>query len=409
MAALPTRSVVFTVSTVLVGLLLVGGGGFVSDDGTAAAVHENSDSPEWVHEANFTLQFTNPEPGEQTGALLWASLPQSDHYGDGLEEGKFVELWLPESFSGASSGGPSCTRENVAVAGIDHGANNSGARVDMSLVSNVKNYGIDQNAAGQTHAIVEAYGRNDFGGDFVAAHYSDEAVVKIEDCLVTPEEPGWYRAGFYANGTNYEKEYVGAAGYTSYVPICDCEDREDAIETLGAPPSEGTGTDGTIIRADSDGVYGDTLDGGPPSSWDLEAKRDPSASEDQGSDSGSDGDSDDGSDSAGGGSEEPTATEAPSSDGGGDGSDGGQSDDPASTEAPNADGGDDGSNAGGGSGAADGDGGADDGGDGGSASSGDGGGSGGQATPTPGEGPGFGPLVALVGFLAAALLASRRN
>lgn len=371
----------------MVAVLAFSGAGALTDSGVVSAVHENSDSPAWVHETNFTIQPTNPVPGEKTGVAVWASFPQTDAYGDGLGAGHFVKAWAPQAFSkGISSVEDSaCSREDVKVAGIDRGSNLSGTKVDESLVSNVKNYWISQNEKGQTTAMVEAYQKDDMGGEHVSAHYSDQAIVVIDDCYTMPEQTGWFRGGVYGNGTNYEDEYIELAGYTYYMYNCDCENREEAIEKLGPPPVEGKGFEGSVIRADSEGVFGDRLEGGAPTDWDLQELREPDASEDTGT--------------------EPTATEAPGGAAGGDGSaatptptgapdtpatDGG--DEPTSTPASQetdansdpatmADGSENDS----------------------------GGGENGQTTPTTSEGPGLGPLLALVGLLASTLLLYRRR
>jgi PGF-CTERM protein len=388
MASLPTRLVVSVLSIVLACSLAVGGVGIFTGDGTAAAVHENSDSPDWVHEANFTLTFPTYEPGVKTDVMFWASLPQTDAYGDGLGEAKFVKMWLPQGDVGGDLEEASCTREDMVVAGIDRGSNDSGVTVDTSLVSNIKNYELGMNDAGQTWAVVESYGKDDFGGDHVGAHYSDEAIVKMEDCFTVPGQPGWYRGGIYANGSNYEGEYIEAAGYTAYFPVCDCEDREDAIETLGEPPVTGTGVEGSVIRADGDGVFGEPLDGGPPSGWDLGEQRDPGAQDDTGGEPPS----------------TATATPAGSSDGGGDGAASDGSTPTATASAPGSDGTPTATASSGGPN----DGGSD-GPDPTATVRGDASQDGGQTTPTASEGPGFGSIAALVGVLAASLLALRRH
>lgn len=390
MVSLTTRLVVLGVTAAVACTMVIGGVGVLTDDGVASAVHDSGDHPDWVHEANFTLKLGSTEPGTTTDIMFWASLPDTEQYGDGLGEAKFVQMWLPQGEISGDLDEKTCTRDDIVVAGIDRGANNSGVTVDMSLVSNIKNYDISQNAAGQTMATVESYGKEDFGGDHVAAHYSDEAIVKMEDCFKVPSSTGWYRGGIYANGSNYQGEYLEAAGYTPYFAICDCEDRQEAIETLGEPPVTGTGTEGSVIRADRDGVFGESLDKAPPSDWDLSERRDPNAGGNAGGSTGG----------------EPTATEAPTT-GGGSGSaststateaDPGSGETPAATPTatPTA------TSKGGGDGGV----GASTSTVGGDQVQGDGNG---QSTPTASEGPGLGAVAAVLALLASSLLAHRQR
>jgi PGF-CTERM protein len=400
-----TRTLAVGVTTVAVAFLLFGAVGALTDDGVASAAHESGDHPDWVHHENHTVQLTSHQPGEKSGLQVWASIPEGGAYGNGLQEYSVAANYAPPAFTGGMGADEvPCSRENLKVGGVDRGANLSGTGIDESVISNIKNYWIEKTDDGELYIMVETYSQNDMGGEHLELKYTDQVVIVTDECFTNPEQTGWYRIGSYSNGTTYDGEYIEAAGYSHYFHICDCEDREAAIEKLGPPPVEGYGHEGSRVYKKAA-----ELDNGPPETWDLAATREPG----------------DGDGSQGAATETPESndtpepTEAPGSD-----PDSGESDatatpepepsGPTATQAPGGDGGGDGGPSGGGGDGdgSSGDGAGDDGGSGDGAGddggSGDGG-SGGQTTPTASEGPGFGPLVALLALLAASLLAHRRR
>ena len=94
-----------------------------------------------------------------------------------------------------------------------------------------------------------------FGDNSVNLYQEDEIVSKYTDCFNAPEEPGWYRYYGGANGTTdgdpedseggdwrgedwYGDEDDEVAGaYSHWWWVCECEDQEEAEETLGTPPN----------------------------------------------------------------------------------------------------------------------------------------------------------------------------
>lgn len=240
----------------------------------------------------------------------------------------------------------SCAPDDARVFGIDRGNNNTGTQVDESLLQHMKTYNV-----GQNRITLDLYGPDDFGGDTINLYTPDATVAVLGDCVKNTGEPGWYQFTGFVNGTTYEGNYEEVKLTSHYFWIGDFENEEEARAELGPPPSTDDGSASTPTPTPT-ATATETADSGDDST----SESTPTATQ------------------------TPTATATPDS---GDGDDGGSSD-AAETETPGSNdtddeqaGGNDGSDA--------------------------------NTTPTPGDGPGFGAVAALVGLLAAGLLAVRRE
>lgn len=239
--------------------------------GVATAAHETGDHPDWIHEANQTVRLSSNQPGASASLTTWASIPEGDEddHGKGYWNVSFAGNWAPKAFSDAN-GESTCDRQDMRTAGVDRGANNSGTQIDESTISNAKNFWIETNDAGQTYILTELYDRNDIGGPHLSLNYTDEVIVKTNECFVNPQQTGWYRIGSYLNGTNWDGEFVEGAGLSMYTYICNCTNRTDAIETLGPPPVRGYGHEGSRIYKEPH-----ELDGHHPAEYPLSEPREP--------------------------------------------------------------------------------------------------------------------------------------
>lgn len=265
----PRRLAVVVATATLAVLAVVVAGGLLTDTGAVASAAE--DSPEWVEKENHTVKPTSHVPGTKTGLKVWASIPRDERYGDGFEEVGFAANWAPAELSKGveNEEDTPCSFQDIRTGGIDRGANNSGTEIDESVVSNTKSFWIEKNDDGQLYIMIEAFSSEDIGGEPFHLNYTDEVVVVTEPCFTIPENSqGWYRIGSYLNGTTWEGDHVEGAGYSHYIYICDCEDREEAKEVLGDPPVEGYGHEGSRVKARDE-----ELDNGPPDSWDLGSPR----------------------------------------------------------------------------------------------------------------------------------------
>jgi len=152
-----------------------------------------------------------------------------------------------------------CGARDTDVVGIDRGATYGGQRkVDESIVQSVKAFDYNDDAReeyedrfGEYGALrttdweyverfeVDWYTPDDFGTP-VELRRGDRFVSAEQTCYENPADPGWYRFVYlntyeFENGTVWKSE---VPVFSHWYYICDCEDREAAIDTLGPPPSQ---------------------------------------------------------------------------------------------------------------------------------------------------------------------------
>lgn len=152
-----------------------------------------------------------------------------------------------------------CGEADIDVLGIDRDATYEGEReVDESVISSVQSYSEDTDArdryereageygdlstADDVHVErieVQWYGPDEIGTP-VDIYHGDRFVSAQSECFDNPDAAGWYRwaafnEGEYENGSTVSQD---EPTFAHWYWICDCEDRQDAVETLGPPPSE---------------------------------------------------------------------------------------------------------------------------------------------------------------------------
>jgi PGF-CTERM protein len=155
-----------------------------------------------------------------------------------------------------------CTSDNTAAYGIDRDNDDPGTKTDVSLL----NYMVESNF-NPNSIVVEHYDGDELGapdpedeggkeegredGDGNPEVYPDDEIVAHQGyksaggpCYGMPEEPGWYQIQGFANGTSWSGEYTEIHLPSHYFYICVCESRQEAVETLGPPPSESGDGDG---------------------------------------------------------------------------------------------------------------------------------------------------------------------
>lgn len=180
-----------------------------------------------------------------------------------------------------------CGPGDVDVLGIDRDATYRGERrVDEDVTDSIQSYSEDEDARdryereagdhgdlttaeGWTYVErieVEWYGPDEIGSS-VAIERGDRFVSAQRECFQNPDAAGWYRWAFFnegelENGTTVSQD---VPTFSHWYWVCDCEDRAEAIETLGPPPPEqgdatptGTGGNG----AGDEGVGDDGGEGG---------------------------------------------------------------------------------------------------------------------------------------------------
>jgi PGF-CTERM protein len=297
--------------------------------------------------ANFTVY--PQENADRDPSATQATYVMSSAGADAFKADRGLEIvdyyWLESEQADFSA----CAPDDARVFGIDRGNNNTGTQVDESLLQHMKNYNVNER-----RITLDLYGPDDFGGDTINLYAPDATVAVLGDCVENTGGPGWYQFSGFVNGTTYAGNYEEVHLTSHYFWVGDFENEEEARAELGPPPS-----------AEGDGSTSEPTPTSTPTPTATEASEtsDSTATPTTTATSTATG----------------TATPA---DGGNDGSEG-----PSDTEQTEAPGGDSTGQNGGGT-------------DGESVA---------DMTPTPGEGPGFGAIAALVGLLAAGLLVARHE
>ncbi|QLD89519.1 PGF-CTERM sorting domain-containing protein [Natronomonas salina] len=346
--------------------------------GVAGAAHPD-DAPDLSEYADFQVNFPNPSdhyPGDQNpegGSIEYFASGADAFRQQDAEEGVYIdrivvhaeyegEDWIDYS---------ACSTDNTESFGIDRGNDNDGTEYDEGLVQRQKQVdfrddGID----------IQFYKWGDLGGDppYMAP---EDAIVASQGegsaggpCLTLTNEPGWYRIAAYLQGTvadnGPDQQPSDSAGEVSlelnsnnYLYVCECDSEEEAREQLGAPPNERSGGQETPEPTETDPGGDETPE---PTQTDTGGDETPAPTQ------------------SGGGDATPEPTQENT---GGD---------ETAEPTQNNNGGDGGQTSQGGDDTTGGNGGDDT-----------------DRTPTPGDGPGFGALAALLALLASALIALRRD
>jgi len=169
---------------------------------------------------------------------------------------------------GPASGEENCViARDARAAGFDRGNDDPGTETDESMLGRFKFIGRFETDSGQPGITVQFFDEDDVGGDGAHLNHTDEAVAKVANCIKNPEEPGWYRWWAYANGTGWDGRFKEGATLSHWFHICDCSDREDAVETIGPPP-DGPDSETDYFRPDYD-------PGRPSGPFDLMVTREP--------------------------------------------------------------------------------------------------------------------------------------
>ena len=181
----------------------------------------------------------------------------------GVPEGEKIYLTETVTYRPIPS---ACAAEDTEEFGIDRDATYEGERrIDDSATESVKSFGKEEDARaefenryGQFGSLattdwsyverleVQWYAPDDIGAPLEIYH-GDRFVSAQRECLDNPDAAGWYRfastnEGEFENGTKVSQD---VPTFSHWFYICDCANRQEAVETLGPPPSEeGEGGDG---------------------------------------------------------------------------------------------------------------------------------------------------------------------
>jgi hypothetical protein len=152
-----------------------------------------------------------------------------------------------------------CAPSDTDAFGVDRNGTYEGERrINDSATESVKSFSKDADARGEYErqygpegrlattdwAYVERlrvawYAPEDFGAPLELRH-GDRFVSAQRGCLDNPDAAGWYRFASIntvelRNGTEITQD---RPTFSHWFYVCDCGNREAAVETLGPPPSE---------------------------------------------------------------------------------------------------------------------------------------------------------------------------
>lgn len=224
--------------------------------GAAAIVAAEEITYEPSEDGTFVVYTYNGPESEQrqpgaSGRSYWTESVLSD-----IPEDEDVYLLRSVTYRPLSS---DCSPGDTDVLGIDRGNTNEGEReADEDITESVKSFSQEQDARSRYNSEfddpeplstadgvqyerldIEWYAPDDFGSP-VRLSRGDRFLSAQSGCMTNPDEPGWYRWASYneaelENGTKIVPE---GPAYSDWYYVCDCADREEAVETLGPPPGE---------------------------------------------------------------------------------------------------------------------------------------------------------------------------
>ena len=230
---------------------------------SAVAVASHYDEDDYDQGASdFRVDTYGDPPAEERapGATDRSYWSESVTYG--IPEGEKVYLTETVTYRPIPS---DCAAEDTEEFGIDRDATYEGERrIDDSATESVKSFGKEEDVRGKYEnrygqygdlattdwAYVERlevqwYAPDDFGAPLEIYH-GDRFVSAQRECLDSPDAAGWYRfasinQGEFENGTEVSQD---VPTFSHWFYVCECANREEAVETLGPPPSEEGKTSG---------------------------------------------------------------------------------------------------------------------------------------------------------------------
>ena len=235
--------------TLVVSLLVAG-----SSAVAVASHYDEDDYDQGASDFRIDTYGSPPAEGRAPGATDRSYWSESITYG--IPEGEKVYLTETVTYRPIPS---DCAAEDTEEFGIDRDATYGGERrIDDSATESVKSFGKEEDARdkyedryGQYGPLattdwayverleVQWYAPDDFGAP-LEIYYGDRFVSAQRECLDNPDAAGWYRfasinEGEFENGTKVSQD---VPTFSHWFYVCECANREAAVETLGPPPSE---------------------------------------------------------------------------------------------------------------------------------------------------------------------------
>lgn len=142
--------------------------------------------------------------------------------------------YLVGRYAAGSFGG--CGSTDSETFGIDRDGDAPGTTVDEDLRPHVESVTTTEHTF-----VADMYDSDDAVGSTTFIEPGDEFVSHTTDCFTNPGEPGWYQMFSKINGTT-DGRHVSSRGNSHYFYVCDCASEAEARERLGPPPSEESAT-----------------------------------------------------------------------------------------------------------------------------------------------------------------------
>jgi len=186
------------------------------------------DDDDQVKDINYTFVIADHTPGKEVDAR---------HFAVGLTENATLHrIKLYSEDFGYSN----CEPDNTAAFGIDRGNDDPGTNTDVSLLTSFKSYTSEEN-----FIDIKYYKEEKLAGGPIQAYVDDQVVAAQNGCYDNPSDPGWYRINGTITGSSTGDTTTDykIRDLSQWVYICDCSSRAEAESKLGPPPGQG-GSDG---------------------------------------------------------------------------------------------------------------------------------------------------------------------
>lgn len=216
--------------------------GVVPVSGTTGSV-ATGDAARHGATTNFTVTVSDHTPGKQ-GTTMSA-------YAAGLQAD--FDVWGNLTVMLPAAQGSTCQISSARAAGVDENNDDPGTTTDKSFVGRYSENKKGNNDAGQNFTSYNFYAKDSFAGNSISLRSDDQIVARLANCWKNPDSPGWYRWNGYVNGTTPDGSYAETNAYSHWYYICDCQSYDQAVNTLGSPPTDAAGSEsddgspGTIV------------------------------------------------------------------------------------------------------------------------------------------------------------------
>lgn len=221
----------------------------VADGHTGTVDPGRQDNEQQKYPLNYTFFPATRTPGNQNGA--------AEHYAVGLTEDIRLHWIVVTSKEFDFS---SCEAGDTNAFGVDRGNDDPGTKTDVSLLTSYRSY-----TSTPDQIQIAYYKESALAGEPIRINVEDQIVAKQSNCYDNPKQKGWYRVTGKINGStkmDATTDYTVVAG-TQYIYVCDCQNREEARQKLGPPPNEQGGSSDSTPTATPEATATPTPDSQP--------------------------------------------------------------------------------------------------------------------------------------------------